>query len=191
MINELAYSFLRAAKTIISDVETEYAKTGLGGAEAETEIINRMIRAENAIAFAISGMEDQLERSKKMDKLKPCPFCGGKAKLIYKMPYSIIGCRECKALGVAVIDSYEQGDSKPKAAEAWNRRKENWIDAKNALPIPYNTVLVITDYGGYGMAHVGFNGEWLEDDDSPSEDEITHWMSLPDYPKQNKKEDEQ
>lgn len=40
------------------------------------------------------------------------------------------------------------------------------------------------------MAHVGFNGEWLDDDDRPFDGKITHWMPIPDYPKQ-KQEDKQ
>lgn len=119
-----------------------------------------------------------------MKDLKPFPFCGGKAFVRYIMPCSEVQCSKCGASTSVYSDDYEEADSRPKAIEAWNNRSENWIDAKNELPIPHDAVLAITDYGGYLMAHVGFNGEWLDDDDSLLEDTITHWMPLPDYPKQ-------
>ena len=60
-----------------------------------------------------------------MLELKRCPFCGGKAKLVYREPMSAVKCQKCKALGAIVADCSEQGDSKNGAAEAWNRRTEN------------------------------------------------------------------
>lgn len=57
-----------------------------------------------------------------MNDLKPCPFCGGEAKLRYSMPYNAVFCKKCKSWGKTVIDTYEQGDGKKEAIEAWNRR---------------------------------------------------------------------
>lgn len=57
-----------------------------------------------------------------MDNLKPCPFCGGKAKYKYQMPYNAVQCTKYKVFGATVVDSYEHRDGKEKAIEAWNRR---------------------------------------------------------------------
>ena len=58
-------------------------------------------------------------------ELKPCPFCGGKAKYICSMPYNAVKCTKCGTLGKTVVDSYEQQDGKAEAIEAWNRRAED------------------------------------------------------------------
>ena len=57
-----------------------------------------------------------------MNELKPCPFCGGKAKYIYSMPFNAVQCRKCKAFGTTVVDSCEQRDGMKEAVDAWNRR---------------------------------------------------------------------
>ena len=64
-------------------------------------------------------------------KLKPCPFCGGKARVTGS--FEVYGeCRECGAEGEHFYVRPIYGDSekaaKKKASEAWNRRvdgKEN------------------------------------------------------------------
>ena len=56
-----------------------------------------------------------------MKELKPCPFCGGKAKMNYyggqHIPFYSISCSECGC---------KQANSIHKEAviEAWNRRAE-------------------------------------------------------------------
>ena len=60
-----------------------------------------------------------------MSELKPCPFCGGKAKYVYAMPYNAVKCTKCKTFGKIIVDSYEQMDGKAEAIEAWNRRVGN------------------------------------------------------------------
>ena len=57
------------------------------------------------------------------ERLKPCPFCGGKAKLRAfalhfgaEMPYAFyVGCDDCEA-------SSNHYDYRKEAIEAWNRR---------------------------------------------------------------------
>ena len=53
-------------------------------------------------------------------KLKPCPFCGGKAEMMeatYLGIESSVICFSCGASGPTVF-------SEDKAAERWNNRKE-------------------------------------------------------------------
>ena len=70
-----------------------------------------------------------------MAELKPCPFCGGKAKMqrfelrYYKGCYDIdISCEDCacKSIGLptdTVYRSIEQAEQN--AVENWNRRSTN------------------------------------------------------------------
>lgn len=55
-------------------------------------------------------------------ELKPCPFCGGEARIISDIYVGklehLAACRYCKASSW----TYE---SKEEAIEAWNNRKEN------------------------------------------------------------------
>lgn len=57
-----------------------------------------------------------------LNVLKPCPFCGGEAKA----QNSFIGictiyCKKCGA-----IVSFNGNEAKPKAIEAWNRRRDSF-----------------------------------------------------------------
>lgn len=56
-----------------------------------------------------------------MTELKPCPFCGTKVKMRFKIPGAWIYCKTCGAY-MERSDDYAEGDSKPVLAEAWNRR---------------------------------------------------------------------
>lgn len=75
--------------------------------------------------IAYHEQKQEQEKSVKMAELKPCPFCGGKAKYVYQMPYNAVKCTKCKVFGKTIVDSYEQQDGKAEAIEAWNRRTEN------------------------------------------------------------------
>lgn len=56
-------------------------------------------------------------------KLKPCPFCGGKARLIFsRYEVSFIQCEKCNAR----VDWYDAKLYESKIdIEAWNRRVSN------------------------------------------------------------------
>lgn len=60
-----------------------------------------------------------------MDKLKPCPYCGGNAKLSVcrfgskAYDYCVVICEKCNASVICDIDV--EYSAKDKAIEAWNR----------------------------------------------------------------------
>lgn len=54
-----------------------------------------------------------------MDQLKPCPFCGGEAKISLFLSRYGIACTECMG---AVLSA--PGMTETEAIEAWNRREE-------------------------------------------------------------------
>ena len=53
-------------------------------------------------------------------KLKPCPFCGGEAKLYSGIGYAVVGCKKEDCQGSACCYKY---NSKKEAIEHWNTRK--------------------------------------------------------------------
>ena len=62
-------------------------------------------------------------------KLKPCPFCGGEAKLQTSMSISLqrlsmayVMCEECKVATDAVFE-YESDDFIYEVIKRWNRRE--------------------------------------------------------------------
>ncbi len=61
---------------------------------------------------------------RRMDELKPCPFCGGKSSLNDNSSSSYVHCEKCGATGESFNIS-KKYSSDEKAAEAWNRRVDN------------------------------------------------------------------
>lgn len=58
-----------------------------------------------------------------MTELKPCPFCGGEARLWHPKEYDItLGSVKCNSCG-ASTESFTDDDS---AIEAWNKRPNPW-----------------------------------------------------------------
>ena len=60
-----------------------------------------------------------------MIELKPCPFCGGKARLFVSNGVRVI-CTKCRASSKILVDSecYETR-AVEKVVEAWNGRTSN------------------------------------------------------------------
>ena len=60
-----------------------------------------------------------------MEELKPCPFCGGKARLLVNDGVRVI-CSKCYAGTMIQRDSLErESNSVETVVEAWNRRADN------------------------------------------------------------------
>ena len=66
-----------------------------------------------------------------MDELKPCPFCGGKAKLYVHDGVRVL-CTKCGATSMSLEDYYNGLDIKSNAVRdviaAWNRRVNDGND---------------------------------------------------------------
>lgn len=62
-------------------------------------------------------------------KLKPCPFCGGEAKVGYAInDYNRWGV-SCNICGCVVEVGFGEYDDTPEEAiKAWNRRRDNETD---------------------------------------------------------------
>lgn len=61
------------------------------------------------------------------DKLKPCPFCGGEAKLSINKTnqgqVSIVSCSECTCRKTLLKYPFYEGSIEQDAIEDWNTRK--------------------------------------------------------------------
>lgn len=59
------------------------------------------------------------------DKLKPCPFCGGKAALYVNDGIRVI-CEKCRSQSICLCDGLDAkgvvGNATRAVIEAWNRR---------------------------------------------------------------------
>ena len=117
------------------------------------------------------------------DNLRKCPFCGGKARYVYSMPLNYVECTKCKALGATIVDAYEQRDGKKEAVEVWNRRADDgWIRVEDRLPDDDDSYLVWNGNHIFVAIYWG-DGEWMFD--SHATHEVTHWLPLPETPKED------
>lgn len=61
-------------------------------------------------------------------ELLPCPFCGGKAKLIINMqsfvPYAMVRCENCSTKTKNVMQSVDYCAT-DEAVKLWNQRADN------------------------------------------------------------------
>ena len=132
-----------------------------------------------------------------MDKLKPCPFCGGEARTGFAInDYNRWGveCTRCGAT-VEVADWCGDYDTEENAIKAWNRRaseasneviaksKPKWISVKERLPEndSHDRFLVCAIDPWFGTKVIDFmryDRRWLYDG-KPTEAKVTHWMPLP------------
>lgn len=118
-----------------------------------------------------------------MDKLKPCPFCGGEAESIESGPsgkenvtHWQVRCKKIlsNCMG-SEIDTWRV--TRDDAIEAWNTRATNWISVED---LPEDNLMVIDVWSSrinrrLENMPVGLIRSYLEGGDR----QITHWMPLP------------
>lgn len=68
----------------------------------------------------------------------------------------------------------------------WNRRPDMWIPVSDRLPPNYKPVLALNSRGEYGIAWYYCWWNSREEDYQFDVSKITHWMPLPEPPKEGR-----
>lgn len=125
------------------------------------------------------------------EELKECPFCGGKADLdeIPGNPDTIepyafgVGCKKCN------IGWYEKTEKE--AINRWNLRAtpanpQTWIPVSERLPKRFERVVVYLPKWRNQICIGYWSGDfWSVGPEIAENQEITHWMPLPEPPKED------
>lgn len=125
-----------------------------------------------------------------MIDLKPCPFCGGKARAMSddgRWYVACVGTDDCYAALGEAYDKYGDADhnyyQRDIAEAAWNARASDWQPIETAPRDGSRLWLYEPSYGYEGWWHEDWpRGEAYWMDDRDSEPEPTHWRPLPDPP---------
>ena len=118
-----------------------------------------------------------------MPELKPCPFCGGKAEIVFMSEKFTVSCASggCMA-NIAWCPDEE------KAARAWNRRASDWIPCSERLPEDGERILICVHLASHESVQLDTcieDGGYMYLDSGYSfGKEVTHWMPLPTPPKE-------
>lgn len=112
-----------------------------------------------------------------MTELKPCPFCGGKAKT-FRMAFELCWDVVCTDNTCPNTTLY---NSRSAAITAWNRRADGWISVSERLPEEGQEVLVyVQDDDLFWL--VGFyDQKWIENVGILEEhevDNVSHWKPI-------------
>ena len=99
------------------------------------------------------------------EKLKPCPFCGGEAKLIDD-DWSYVICTKCG------IHPYHRISLKD-AIEEWNNRPNPW---HTGIPTEEGTYLVNDGLNDYAISY--FDGEKFSSVYFPNKEVIRLWQKI-------------
>lgn len=108
-----------------------------------------------------------------MERLKPCPFCGGEAAVRTSTTHTIPNhanalcyCKECLSTGPIFADYDNDGSFIIKAVNAWNRRANDVLDSKpmtNGDRIRSMTDEELADYLRYHSdSYARYDMDWLD-----------------------------
>ena len=123
------------------------------------------------------------------NKLKLCPLCGGEAdfQISYYHTYARISCNKC---GLSTLDLKGDDDGKKRLIELWNNRVNDpkWIPIEQQEPSEFELVLccILGEKENAIEILYRHGDSYYSDYDSGivySQNEISHWMPLPDLPK--------
>jgi len=115
-----------------------------------------------------------------MSELKPCPFCGSEARILKGHHYWAV-CPECAARGSAYG---ERGN----AIKAWNTRTPQWVSVEDGLPeeglcvLGFEPHCLLNRDKGVGVIVADY--DITEIRKATGKPWITHWMPLPEPPKE-------
>jgi Lar family restriction alleviation protein len=119
-------------------------------------------------------------------KLKPCPICGSEVNMIEENvgEYTVV-CHGCQVLMIA-----DDVSSKNEAIERWNNRvnEPKWIPIEQQEPSEFELVLccILGEKENAIEILYRHGDSYYSDYDSGivySQNEISHWMPLPELPK--------
>jgi len=119
-------------------------------------------------------------------ELKPCPICGSEVNMIEENvgEYTVV-CHGCQVLMIA-----DDVSSKNEAIERWNNRvnEQKWIPIEEQKPSEFELVLccILGEKENAIEILYRHGDSYYSDYDSGivySQNEISHWMPLPDLPK--------
>jgi Lar family restriction alleviation protein len=119
-------------------------------------------------------------------ELKPCPICGSEVNMIEENvgEYTVV-CHGCQVLMIA-----DDVSSKNEAIERWNNRvnEQKWIPIEQKEPSEFELVLccILGEKENAIEILYRHGDSYYSDYDSGivySQNEISHWMPLPDLPK--------
>ena len=119
-------------------------------------------------------------------ELKPCPICGSEVNMIEEnVGEYIVVCHGCQVLMIA-----DDVSSKNEAIERWNNRvnEQKWIPIEQKEPSEFELVLccILGEKENAIEILYRHGDSYYSDYDSGivySQNEISHWMPLPDLPK--------
>ena len=120
------------------------------------------------------------------NKLKPCPFCGSEVNMIEENvgEYTVV-CHGCQVLMIA-----DDVSSKNEAIERWNNRvnEPKWIPIEQQEPSEFELVLccILGEKENAIEILYRHGDSYYSDYDGGiiySQNEISHWMPLPEPPK--------
>ncbi len=123
------------------------------------------------------------------DLLKPCPLCGGEAEIqfSYYFRYARIFCKKC---GLSTLDLKGDDDGKKRLIELWNNRVNDpkWIPIEQQEPSEFELVLccILGEKENAIEILYRHGDSYYSDYDGGiiySQNEISHWMPLPEPPK--------
>jgi len=119
-------------------------------------------------------------------QLKPCPICGSEVNMIEENvgEYTVV-CHGCQVLMIA-----DDVSSKNEAIERWNNRvnEQKWIPIEEQKPSEFELVLccILGEKENAIEILYRHGDSYYSDYDSGivySQNEISHWMPLPELPK--------